>query len=81
MAHRLSLATCRPLRRRPQWPSEPDYSALAQMDRDLIARRLRLPVLDTRATAQLLSSFTPKRKVAFSAGAGSGTADERMDGR
>lgn len=47
MAHRLPLLTYRPLRLRPNW--QPEVStARPWMDRDLIARRLRLPLVATR---------------------------------
>ena len=80
MTCQLSLAARR-LRRRPKWQSEGDYGAPVQMDGDLIARRLRLPDLAFRPATLLLAPSTPKRKVASSAGAGSGTVDERMDRR
>lgn len=80
MEHQLSLATCR-LRRRSKWPSEGSHAAPVQMDTDLIARRLRLPVLAIQPAARLLLSAAPKRKVASSAGARSRTADAPMDGR
>ena len=75
MVYQLSLAGYR-LRKRPKWQSEGEDGAPAEapveMDRDLVARRLRLPVLAIRPAVPLLSSPARKRKVA-SAGAGSAT--------